>query len=278
MDDTWASVGARRPVHPCRVVDDRSEFRDAALGFLADGLARGLRVRYVAEGDEEALRADLAPLRRLPQSHRPGAIEVQPVDRAYLAAGAVVDVAAQVRSSSDTTDAAVADGFAGFRAAADCTTLVRTPEQLDAFARYEHRVDRLMTTAPFSGLCGFRRTELGEDSVAQLACLHPTGAADHAPFRLHATPGADAALSGELDVTTIALFAATVDRAGLHDTTGDVVIDATGLDFTDHRNLLVLERLGHRHDRSVVLRSDRQVLHRLVAAMGMSRVRVERAA
>ena len=278
MGDTRCGVGEDRHVHLCRVVEDRSAFRSAAVAFLADGLARGLRVRYVAEGDADALWADLAPLMRLPQARRPGAVEVSTVRHAYESVAAVVDVDAQVRSWAADTAAALADGFAGYRAAADCTSLVRTPEQLDAFARYEHRVDRLMTTVPFSGLCGFRRDALDDDTIAQLACLHPAGGGAHAPFRLHATPSADAALSGELDVSTVDLFATALDRVGLHDAPADVVIDASDLDFVDHRNLFLLEQLGQRHDRSVVLRTDRRLLHRLVAVLGMTRVRVERAA
>lgn len=278
MGDTQGRGDGSGHVHLCRVVDGRAAFVSAALEFLADGLARGLRVLYVAEGDAARLRADLAPLLRLPAARRPGAVEVRSAGGAYGAATGTLDVDAQVQVSADATAAALADGFAGFRAAADSTALAGTPGQLDAFARYEHRVDRLMTRVPFSGLCGFRRDALDDHTLAQLACLHPEGGAEHAPFRLHATTSARAALSGELDVSTVGLFATALDRAGLHDAGPDVVIDATTLRFADHRNLLLLERLGHEHDRAVVLRSDRRVLHRLVTALEMTRVRVERAA
>jgi hypothetical protein len=172
--------------------------------------------------------------------------------------------------------AALADGFTGFRAAADCTALVRTPEQFEAFARYEHQIDRLMTTLPLSGLCGYRRAELDEDVLAQLACLHPGG--DPAPFRVHAAPDADMAVSGELDVTTVDLFATTLDRTDVPHASAELVVDATALTFTDHRNLLVLEHLAHRHDRSVVLRTGRRWPERLVAALELTRVRVEQVA
>jgi hypothetical protein len=258
------------------VFDDEADFRAHAVDFLADGLDRGYRVRYVAEGDEASLRADVAPLDRLAQSCRPGAIEVQPVGGAYATSTAVVDVEAQVTICAAATTAALADGFAGFRAAADSTSLVRTAEQLDAFARYEHLVDRYMTGAPFSGMCGYRRSALGDAAVTQLACLHPAGSAEQAPFRVHAVRGADVAISGELDLTTVELFATTIDRTGLHLALADVVVDATDLAFADHRNLLVLERLARRHDRSVVLRTTRRWPERLVTALELTRVRVER--
>ena len=53
------------------------------------------------------------------------------------------------------------------------------------------------------------------------------------------------------------------------------MVDATGLEFADHRNLLVLERMADRYGRSVVLRTPRRWPARLVAALGLIRVRVE---
>ena len=41
------SVG-RSHSHLCWVFDDDDDFRAAAVEFLADGLARGCRVRYIA--------------------------------------------------------------------------------------------------------------------------------------------------------------------------------------------------------------------------------------
>jgi anti-anti-sigma regulatory factor len=276
VGDSGASQSVDRShSHLCWVFDDHADFRAAAVKYLADGLARGLRVRYIAAGDEQTLRAELAPLERLEEAHRPGAVEVLPVSGTYAGADRCVDARAQVEVYASATRAALADGFAGLRVAADATQLVRTPEQLDAFARYEHQVDRYMTLAPYSALCGYHRSELGDDTVAQLACLHPGGSAEGAPFRMHATPDADLALSGELDLTTVDLFAAAVDRAGLNDRGSEVVVDATGLDFADHRNLLVLEQMADRRGSSVVLRTARHWPERLVAALGLTRVRVE---
>lgn len=276
MGDSGASQSVSRShSHLCWVFDDHADFRTAAVEFLADGLVRGLRVRYIAAGDDETLRAELAPLERLDEARRPGAVEVLPVASTYAGTERCVDARTQVGVYAADTRTAVADGFAGLRVAADATSLVRTPAQLEAFARYEHQVDRYITLAPFSALCGYRRSELGDDTVAQLACLHPGGSAEQAPFRMHATPDADLALSGELDLTTVDLFAAAVDRAGLADRGSEVVVDATSLDFADHRNLLVLERIADRHGRSVVLRTARRWPERLIAALALTRVRVE---
>lgn len=269
---------SRSHTHLCRGFDDHAEFRADAVAFLTEGLLRGYRVHYLAEGDPDTLQADVAPLRRLPQARRPGAVEVSSITDVYAILGARIDAAAQVAVFAAQTRAALVDGFTGLRVAADTTSLVGTPAQLDAFARYECRADRLMTELPVSGLCGFRRAELGDDVVTQLACVHPAGGAPPAPFHVHAVRGADVAVSGELDLTTVDLFATTMDRVGLQDAPAEVVVDATGLAFADHRNLLVLEALAHRHERSVVLRTVRRWPELLVAALELTRVRVERVA
>jgi anti-anti-sigma regulatory factor len=265
----------RSHIHLCQVFDGRAEFITAANAFLADGIARGRRVRYVADGGPEELRAELTELTRQPEAQRPGAVEVVPTGRSYGGPQACVDARTQVDAYAGDTAAALAEGFTGFRVAAEVTSLVRTPAQLDAFARYEHQADRLMARAPFSALCAYRRPQLGDEAVTQLACLHPGGSAEQAPFRVHATPDADIALSGELDLTTVDLFATTLDRTGLTGGADDLVVDASGLEFADHRNLLVLERMADRYGRSVVLRTSRRWPSRLVTALQLTRVRVE---
>ena len=275
MGDSGESQGVGRShLHLCPVFDDHAEFRAAAVEFLADGLARSARVRYIAPADEATLRTELAPLMRMPEAHRPGAGEVVPAAGAYAGLAACVDVPTQVDSYTADTRAALADGFAGFRVAAEVTVLVRTPEQLDAFARYEHQADRLMTREPFTAMCGYRGTELGDEAVSQLACLHPGGGTEQAPFRVHATRGADLALSGELDLTTVARFAVAVERTGVLDGRAEIVVDATGLEFADHRNLLVLERMADRYGRTVVLHTARRWPARLAAALDLTHIRV----
>ena len=276
MGDADASQGVGRPhTHLCQVFDDHAEFSAAAVEFLVDGLARGARVRYIGPADEQSLRADLAPLLRTPQAHRPGAVEVLSVAGTYAGPDACVDAQTQVDSYTADTQAALDDGFAGFRVAAQVTMLVHTPTQLDAFARYEHQADRLMTRVPFTAMCGYRRAELGDAAVGQLACLHPVGGIEQAQFRVTASPDADVAVSGELDLTTVDSFAVAVDRTGVMDGAGEVVVDATGLRFADHRNLLVLQQMADRYGRTVVLRTQRRWPARLVAALGLARLRVE---
>lgn len=59
-------------------------------------------------------------------------------------------------------------------------------QRRDAFARYEHLLDRRMSTEPISALCAFDVAELGHSAVAELACLHPFTSDGASPFRLYA--------------------------------------------------------------------------------------------
>jgi len=90
-----------------------------------------------------------------------------------------------------------------------------------------------------------------------------------------ASRDADVALSGELDLTTVDAFAVAMERTGVMDGPGEVVVDATGLEFADHRNLVVLQRMADRYGRTMVLRTARRWPARLVAALELTRLRVE---
>jgi anti-anti-sigma regulatory factor len=175
------------------------------------------------------------------------------------------------------TELAVAAGFTGLRVAADATTLVRTPEQLDAFARYEHLIDRYMLTAPFSALCAYQRTQIGEESIAALACMHPGASPNATPFWLHATAegGCAAAIGGELDLATRDLLEPALRRADLQPHDGELVIDATRLAFIDHRSLLQLAEHASTTGHRLVLRTAHPGPSHLTKALGLTNIHVE---
>jgi len=269
---TGAALSFDHPDHLCWAFDEFDEFRSRAVEFLADGLARGQRVWCVADGATSALWDGLRNLDETNQARGPGAVQVRSLGDRY-STGAVVEPDAQVQAYAAATEDALAAGFTGLRVAAEATPLVRTPEQLDAFARYEHLVDRYMTSQPFSALCAYNRAELGEETIAQLACLHPAGSA--APFRLHACAHAAAALSGALDLTSHALLALALRRADLRPTGGELVIDATDLNFIDHQSLLALAEHARRRNAKVVLQTGLTSAARLSELLELKDLRVE---
>jgi MEDS: MEthanogen/methylotroph, DcmR Sensory domain/STAS domain len=253
--------------HLCWAYDDPAAFRSRAREFLSEGLAQGLRVGYVAEGDGGELR-DLGE-----------AVRIESLEARYPA-HTVIDPAGQAEAYATATEDALTDGFAGLRVVADVTRLVRSAEQLDAFARYEHLVDRYMAGRPFSALCAYDLKELGEDTIAQLAGLHPVANTEASRFRLHAPADpalGDLSLSGELDLLSRELFPLALDRAVPDAAGGEVVVDATGLEFMDHNHLLALDDLAHRRKTTIVLRTAASTPGRLARILDLRNVRVESA-
>jgi len=265
--------------HVCRGYRRRGGFVAHAQEFLAEGLAAGERVLYVAPGDETALAGQLRADERCDEGLARGAVQVASVDATY-ATGDVVDPAGQVERYAAATSEALAAGFTGLRVAADATSLVRTAAQVDAFARYENLVDHYMAAHPMSAMCGYDVGELGGEVVAELACMHPRAVEGGTPFHLHghARDGSAAALDGDLDLDSRRLWPLALERAGLRSEGSTIVIDATGLAFADHRSLVALATYAEQHAVTVVLRTRLATPARLVELLDLTSVRVERAA
>jgi anti-anti-sigma regulatory factor len=260
--------------HVCWAFDDQDDFRCRVREFLEEGLGRGQRVWYVAPGDVETLADDLRDLDGMDLALRVGAAQVVSVDTVYPV-GTVIEPVAQVQAFVTAATQAVMAGFTGLRVAADTTPLVRTSAQLDAFARYEYLVDRCIANQPLSGMCAYNRMELGEEVIAQLACLHPNINRGTAQFRLHASYQAAASLNGELDMTTVELLSLALQRADLQPHCGELVIDAAGLTYIDHRALLMLAEHTRRAHATVVLRTSWPGAAPLVELLDLPEVRVE---
>jgi anti-anti-sigma regulatory factor len=264
-------VGSGRPgrhEHLCLAYDEYAQFRAAAHRFLLDGLVRGQQVRHVTARPAGDPGAELRAAHR----GRPDAGEVVTLDadpeRRF-------DPAERARAHTAATERALARGFTGLRVATDVTPLVHDAEWLAALARYEHLVDRYMVSSPFSALCGYARSRLGPDEVAQVACLHAGTSPGATPFRLYAAPGATAALAGEVDLAAAELLVTALDRADLPPVAGRLVLDVSGLTFLDHRGLYALAEHGRRVDATVVLRDPRPIVRRLVELVPVTGVQAE---
>ncbi|MFG2099394.1 MEDS domain-containing protein [Micromonospora echinaurantiaca] len=262
--------------HVCWAYDDPITFRRHAEAYLTAGLAAGERVWYVTPDEPESVLARLRRVGVLADALRRGAAEVVPLDSTY-AGDRTVDPAAQVAAYAAATDRALAAGHTGLRVVAEATALVRTPAQLDAFARYEHQIDRYMRARPFRAMCAYHRPELGARTVAELASLHPESNVEDLLFRLYAVaPGeGHAALAGELDPSQHKLFGTALARADLRPTEGELVLRATGLRFLDHRSLVHLDEYAHRRSATAVLRTSRPAVARLVGLLDLPSLRVE---
>lgn len=252
---------------------DRAEFLARAAEYIADGLAQRQWVEYVGEGPVEKLRAELTGLSGLADLCD---VKVSTAAEFYgIAPGADTvdpDVAVAIRCNAVGT--AIEAGYTGFRAIVDATSVSRSPEQRDAFARFEFLIDQKMAELPVSALCAYDVSQL-DDDASSLVCLHPF-VDDAAPsFRLYAEPGASFAVNGEIDAAQVHAFAAALRRIWPLLTGSEIVVDASNLDFIGHAELLELDRIAAANDRRVILRDPQGVVARLVSLLEPGNVRID---
>lgn len=157
----------------------------------------------------------------------------------------------------------------------DATAVVRSAEQRDAFACFEHLLDREMCVRPVSTLCAYDVGELGSTAVAELACLHPLANPGSAPFQLHAERDVDFALAGDIDLACDELFATTVRRVVPLSCGPQLVVEGRAMEFIDHRRLLLLIEATQRAGVTVVLRNAPGTAARMVEVLEWAGVRVE---
>lgn len=261
--------------HVCWVYDDQRELAGHVARFLLEGLDLGQRVAWFARGDVRRRRRDLAAAHpRLAEALGRGGALVDSVDRTY-GRDATVTPWAQVWAYATAVEEALDDGYAGLRVAADGTDLVATAGQRAAFARYEHLVDRYMTTRPFSAMCCYDRTALGDDAVAELSCLHPlTNAADPG-VGLHAVADGTIAVRGSLTAATAPSLRRALVQLVPPPPGAPLVVDVDRVAEVDVDGVATLAAEAARRDVDLVLRGGDDRLVALVATLGRPDVRTE---
>ena len=233
----------------CCLYDDVGEFRRRLAAFFAAGLRAGCRVAYAGLGDEEGSRADLAGLPDLDRRLADGSVRILSLQDVYGDAHPV-DRDRVVGLYAAATEQALADGFRGLRIGADGSELVRSPEHLDALARYEFLADRYMAGHALSALCGYR-LDLGHDTVNELASLHATGSSGGTSFTLFGCADGAIGLGGQYDPTSITVLRRLLTRIGAGVDDGTVVIDMADVEYVDHRLLRTLS--AHAREKGVAL-------------------------
>jgi anti-anti-sigma factor len=236
--------GLGADAHACWGFDRRQEFVDAALEFLADGLRNGERIAYVGSEPVEEQRERLEPLGGVGAMIDEGALLLIDLTGIYKA-GESIDPRSQMAVYSAVTDAALADGYAGIRVAAQVTNLVSKPETWDAHLRWESMADRFMSVRPMSAICGYQRDLVPEQLLAELTAVHPASnaPAKTVPFRFFADDGY-MVLSGDVDFVSVKALDRALETAC--DGTEPVVLDLHELGFIDLNGLKVLARHTHR--------------------------------
>lgn len=237
--------------HVCWAYSGRGEFFERAGEFLAEAAANGVLIQYVGAGSGRELRADLPEI----LDEIPADAAVYTLDEFY----AVGHRGVVLPEASVEARAACARAHGRpTRTVVDPSALVRTPEQREAFARFEFLVDGRMQRAGSAALCAFDAEVLAPAEVAELACLHPYAGAGSSLFRIFAQPGAAFALAGEVDRSCRSLFARALERIVPLCPEGPLVVDGRRLQYIDHHGLHTLGSAARRRGATVTLWTDAQ--------------------
>lgn len=229
--------------HACWAFDQREEFLDAAIDFLADGLHLRQRIAYVGSEPVAVQREQLGSLGDVDAMVGAGTLQLFELGDLYRV-GEPIDIETQLAIYDSATDAALADGYTGLRVAAQVTDLVTAPDTWDAHVRWESTADRVFSGRPLSALCGYRRDAVPERVLADLAAVHPAAnePTESVPFHLFGESG-NLVVSGEVDLFSTEAF----DRAlGFACSTKEpLTLDLGELEFIDHHGLETLATHTH---------------------------------
>jgi hypothetical protein len=277
MAELWvvpAPIGRRGGDHLCWPYRRRDELVAAARAYVAEGLTRNERVAYLGEGRDEDLRRQLAGIPGVDDSVDRGQLRV--VDVSALATGGPsLEPAEELGGLAAMTQESLDAGYAGLRMFAVGTVRLRDPQRRAQQVHLEHLIDRFCLGHTFTGLCAYDVSVLGEDVVAEVACVHTLARGKLSPFRLHASRRADVALAGSVDTFSVGHLAAALQRIGVPPLGEQVLIDASALEFIDHRALLRLDQYAARRWARLVLRSPPGMAARLMGILALRAVQLE---
>jgi anti-anti-sigma factor len=245
-------AAAAQADHVCWVYEDDDDFADVAHRYLAEGLARGERLLWIAGRDAGSVRAATAPLADVDDLLARGALEVLDVGAGYEGSGPFTPEE-QLAFYDAAVRRALHDGYRGLRVVADVSELADDPLARPDLVRWEHLADDYIGSGSgMVALCAYRG-DLEDETLADLTAVHPLVHARDAapPFRVW-FDGDTIALAGSLDA-----FGADRLRRILTSTHVDrprVTLDLREVTFVDVGGCRTLARVARQlQDRSASL-------------------------
>jgi MEDS: MEthanogen/methylotroph, DcmR Sensory domain len=256
---TQAAAGFVQFTHLAWAYHHNEELAAHALEYAEDGIAAGEYVELVGLGSMEDLHG---PLRRMTRSStvrralESGHAGIRDTAGFYQLAGEAVDPEASVARRVAALADARAAGLNGYRMVVDCTAAARTRQQRDAFARYEHLLDRQIIQEPIAALCAYNVRALGLVPAAEMACMHPSASPRATPFHLYAEHDAGFGITGTLSDGSVPLFLAALRRLG-KPTGSELVIDAHSAAYIGRQAVAALSTYAQEMNVTAVLRISR---------------------
>jgi MEDS: MEthanogen/methylotroph, DcmR Sensory domain len=249
--------GFARLGHVAWAYRDNKELAIRALEYAEAGIAAGQYVELVLLGGmEERQIRQVARSRTVRQALKSGQAAIRDVANFYEHAGEVMDAQASVARRIATAQRALAAGLSGSRIIAECTPLSGNPQQRDAFAQYEHLLDRQILQQPIASFCAYNARALKRGALAELACMHPFASARATPFLFYAEHNAAFGLAGTLSGGSVPLFTTALRRAG-KPRGSQIEIDARSADYICQQALGALNTHALEINMTAVLHVDR---------------------
>jgi ABC-type transporter Mla MlaB component len=268
---THTAAGMGPGDHLCWTYDDRDSLPAVAVEFLAEGIARREKVLYFSSGSADP-REEISALGAVDDLIESGVLGANLLS-SVATPGKAIDIAEQDSAWTGMLTEALDAGFTGVRVFVDSTPLTRTPEQHDAFLRWEQHFDRRMTEMPFTGVCAFSSRELGIEAATALARVHPLVRDPAVSFRLFAGDDGALVLTGEVGAEDSLALEQLFER--LPDTGEAVAVDVGDLRFIAHQGLLALDRHAATTGRVVTLRHASKVVRRLSELLALQSIQIE---
>ena len=160
--------------HVCAMYTTTAELAHVVARFLRDGLEHGEQCWYVASGDEtDEIRAELRALNidvRAETARK--ALQLIAANRAYVVHGDF-DPEATTRIFNDAIEQAYADGFTGFRAAAEMSWALTREDGPHQLIVYEALLRSLFTNCRAIGLCLYSRERMPLAVINGALSTHP---------------------------------------------------------------------------------------------------------
>jgi hypothetical protein len=254
-----SAAGLVQFAHLAWAYHDNEELAARAIESAEDGIAAGQYVELVGLGSMERPHG---PFRRVIRSSmvrqalKSGQAVLRDTPGFYQLVGEVVDAEASVARRVAASADALAAGHNGSRIIVDCTATAQTPQQADAFARYEHLLDKEVIQQPIAALCAYDARALSLRAVAELACIHPYASPRTTPFQLYAEHDAAFGLAGTLSDGSIALFLMALRRLG-KPAGSELVIDARSAAYIGQQALSALSTHAQELNVTALLRMTR---------------------
>lgn len=261
--------------HLCRFYDDERDLGRGAAAFVANGLAAGQRVLYVASarrpgqveaslqvhgvGAERALAAGQLVIRDFDEVYGTAPRPLQEMEDDFRA----LNVQAR------------ADGAAGLRVAAEMGDAADLFGSLTQLLRWEERATRLQREVGVSTVCQYDRRRLSPDEAALVASEHTALAPDDAPPPLAGfyPDGRGLRIMGELDISNVDELMRAVEARLTLDPR--LELDLAELSFVDIGTLGTLFQLVHRRPEvELTLRNVSPQVLRTLSLAGLSHPRV----